>query len=308
LDDTDRLHRASRASGCGTAADVGVGLRLRRRPERVLICGPWDTAWVHPIERLRYVARATGAPVDLLASETAGALMGFAHEPNGLVTACKRIVERQPGSAAIVYLAAHALVSPQPARDLREAVNRIEADQTAHAVGYELPDDARITVVGQQRRVATGLFSRGDAIVRVVDTLGEGADLAWQLSDYGVEADIVRPEGVGAAVRDSDLVLIEASAAGPTEAMSITGAFAAAAIAKQVDVPVWLVAGVGTFLPQRMWDGLVARCDGREDPWDRDDEIVPLDLIESVIGPKGRTDVAAAVRAIDCPVAPELFG
>lgn len=253
------------------------------------------------------MARATGAPIDVLASETAGALLGFAHEPTGLVTACKRIVERQPASAAIAWLAAHALVAPEPSRALREALGRIESDQTHHAVSWELPENATVTVVGQQRRVAGGLFSRGDIQVLVVDSLGEGTDLAWQLADHGVDAEVIRPEGAAAAVSASNLVLIEASAAGPDEAMSIIGAAPVAAVAHAAEVPVWLVGGVGTFLPQRMWEGVVRRCAQQDEPWNRDDEVFPLSMVAAVVGPGGRTSVADAVRATDCPAAPELY-
>ena len=52
---------------------------------------------MHPIERLRYVARASGADQAMLVRETAGALAAFADDPAGLVTACRRIVVPPPG-------------------------------------------------------------------------------------------------------------------------------------------------------------------------------------------------------------------
>ena len=71
-------------------------------------------------------------------------------------------------------------------------------------------------------------------------------------------------------------------------------------------MPVWLVVGVGRLLPQRMWDGLRLRVEP-SDPWDADDEIVPLDLVDNIVGPRGVESVDAALRRTDCPVAPELF-
>jgi hypothetical protein len=50
---------------------------------------------MHPIEHLRYVARATGADPVALVSETAQALFGLHMEPAGLVLAARRIVEQQ---------------------------------------------------------------------------------------------------------------------------------------------------------------------------------------------------------------------
>ena len=51
---------------------------------------------MHPIERLRYVARAHGVSHTVMVEETAAALCSFGRDPQGLVTACRRIVDRQP--------------------------------------------------------------------------------------------------------------------------------------------------------------------------------------------------------------------
>ena len=53
---------------------------------------------MHPIERLRMVARAAGEGPALVAQEAAGALVAFGDDPAGLVTACRRLVDRQPTS------------------------------------------------------------------------------------------------------------------------------------------------------------------------------------------------------------------
>ena len=44
-----------------------------------------------------------------------------------------------------------------------------------------------------------------------------------------------------------------------------------------------------------------------DEPWEDDHEIVPLDLIDRVVGPGGPIPVAEARLRTDCPVAPELF-
>ena len=43
------------------------------------------------------------------------------------------------------------------------------------------------------------------------------------------------------------------------------GSHAAAAVAHHAGVPVWVVAGVGRVLPQRMWEALTQRLDEGED-------------------------------------------
>jgi len=50
---------------------------------------------VHPIERLRFVARSRGAPAEVLVAESAAALVAFRGDPAGMVAACRRIVDRQ---------------------------------------------------------------------------------------------------------------------------------------------------------------------------------------------------------------------
>ena len=86
----------------------------------------------------------------------------------------------------------------------------------------------------------------------------------------------------------------------------MSGSHAAAAVARSAGVPVWLVAGVGRLLPQRMWEPLRSRVVGHE-PWDDEDEVVPLSLIDRIVGPTGALEVSSALRRTDCPVAPELF-
>jgi hypothetical protein len=56
-----------------------------------------------------------------------------------------------------------------------------------------------------------------------------------------------------------------------------------------------------------MWEALLGRLDARGEPWDVDDEVVPLDLFDAVIGPWGSASPADVAGHTDCPVAPELF-
>ena len=78
----------------------------------------------------------------------------------------------------------------------------------------------------------------------------------------------------------------------------------------------WKVAGdsklgrllvAGRLVPRRVWDTMASRLDALSDPWDADDELVPLDLVDRVVGPTGPLPLAEALRRTDCPVAPELL-
>lgn len=261
---------------------------------------------MHPIERLRYVARASGASQDALVQETARALLSFEDDPHGLVTACRRIVSRQPTSGPLVWFSARVLAAGDPRNEMWEAAGDIAADRTPHELAHALPQDATVVVLGWPDMIAAALPRRGDLEVLVVDALGEGGGFVQTLLRQDCEAVDVPQSGLGAAVAEADLVVLEASAVGPTEFLAVSATRAAAAVARHADVPVWLVSGVGRLLPQRMWDGLRARVHCNE-PWDLDDEVVPLDLVDRIVGPAGPQDLTEALRRIDCPVVPELF-
>jgi hypothetical protein len=261
---------------------------------------------VHPIERLRYVARASGAPQRALVQETATALASFGSDPQALVTACRRIVWRQPSSGPLVWFCARVLTAGDAPNEIWEAAGEIQADSTAAELAHALPQSAAVTVLGWPDEIGEALPRRGDVEVYAVDTAGEASGLVSRLWRCDVEATDVPQSGLGAAVACSTVVLLESPAIGPEEFLAVSGSRAAAAVARHAGVPVWLVGGVGRLLPSRMWDGLRARIEP-DDPWDADDEIVPLDLVDRIVGCRGPEPVADALARTDCPVAPELF-
>lgn len=262
---------------------------------------------MHPIERLRYVARSSGADQSMLVRETAAALAALGFDPPGLVTACRRILDRHPASGPLWWLSARVLTANDPREEAWRAADEVGADTTADELSHALPEDATICVLGWPDQIGEALPRRGDVEVLVVDTLGEGSGLVRRLLASDVEAIDVPMAGLGAAAAASDLVLLEASAIGSTQLAAVAGSRAAAAVARHASVPVWVVGGVGRLLPTRMWDALARRLDDACDPWDAEDDLVPLDLVERIAGPTGPVPVADALRRIDCPVAPELY-
>ena len=60
-------------------------------------------------------------------------------------------------------------------------------------------------------------------------------------------------------------------------------------------------------MPRRMWDALASRLDLLGEPWELDDELVPLDLVDRIAMPTGILAVDDALKLTDCPIAPELF-
>ena len=60
---------------------------------------------MHPIERLRWVARSPEGDLSLAAAEAAEALACFADDPAGLVIASRRLIERRPAAGPLWWLA-----------------------------------------------------------------------------------------------------------------------------------------------------------------------------------------------------------
>jgi hypothetical protein len=109
------------------------------------------------------------------------------------------------------------------------------------------------------------------------------------------------------AVASADLLIIDAYAVGPTAALVPAGSLAAAAAARHAEVPVWAMAGVGRLLPARMFEALTGRWAGSVDPLEAIEEVMPLDLVDRLVGVDGVVAVADGLQRTDCPVAPELF-
>ena len=261
---------------------------------------------MHPIERLRYVARADGAGVSVLVDAAARALSGLGDDHAGLVTGCRQMVDRHPAIGPMWWLTSRMLCATAPEREAWSAIEAMEHDTTPRSLCSELPAEAVTVVLGWPELTSGALNRRGDLRVRAVDTLGEGSLLAEVLSDAGLDATGVPEPGLGAAVADADLLVLEALAVGPTGFVAVAGSRAAAAVARHAGKPVWVVAGVGRLLPARLWEAVLGRLDARGEPWDAAEEVVPLDLIDVVAGPWGVGPVAEALGHTDCPVAAEL--
>jgi hypothetical protein len=265
---------------------------------------------VHPIERLRYVARSSGAPQAVLVRETAAALGGLGFDPAGLVTACRRVLDRHPTSGPLWWLCARVLTAvDDPDREGWRCADELDDDRTVDELAHALPSDATVAVLGWPELVGEALARRGDVEVLAVDALDEGSGLVRRLRHAGVDAVDVPLSGLGPAVAAADLVVLEASALGGDAFVAVVGSRAAAAVARLAGIPVWLTAGVGRRLPAPLLGALVARLEGEHggEPWEVADEVVPASLVDRVCTDVGPIEPALAFANADCPVAPELL-
>ncbi len=229
-------------------------------------------------------------------------------DPRAFVTALRRLVDRHPTVGPMWWLAARVMASADPADEARRACDAIEMDPTPKVLASALPEDVTAVIVGWPEQVSEALRRRGDLEVLVVDCLGEGFELARNLRGSGMEADLVPDAGLGTAVCEADVVILEATALGPDGLLAAAGSRAGAAVAHYAGIPVWSVAGVGRVLPAPLWEALTERLDQAPDePWHCSEEVVPLALVDHVVRPEGVLTAGDAPGGGDCPVAAELL-
>lgn len=239
---------------------------------------------MHPIERLRYVARAGVVPVGPLVREAATALSSFAEDPKGLLTSCRRLLDRRRDCGPLVWLAARMLAAMDPRAEAARVVSELDADTTERVLQQGLDSLAAgssILAVGE-----LGAFSAA---------LEDRPDLLWMESDD--------PEAAGTA----DLVLIVSDCVGPSQALVAAETVPVAESARGCGAPVWLIAGAGRILPGPMWD-LLSAGHRPDDPSVRGLAVLDLHrFVTRVATPSGLRTPAEAARSSDCPVVPELF-
>lgn len=264
---------------------------------------------MQPFERLRRLARDSGPDNDdgdqWFVSEAADCLAGFAHDPAGLVVACRRLLVHHPAAGVLWWLCSRVLSAPNPSEAAWDACHLIEEDPTARRLGERLPfpHDEPVAVLGWPTLAGAALADRPDLDVVAVPRRVGGGRLRSHLTIAGSDARIL-PRAEVAAARPSHL-LIEASAASPTETVVAAGADELLHQLAANGTVAILVAGVGRVIPERLLSALRRSLD-TEDP-DRAWDVVPVQRFDRVAGPDGLRDSSALARQVDCPVAPELL-
>jgi hypothetical protein len=262
---------------------------------------------VHPIEHLRYVARARGADPASLVRETAHAISSMRFDPSGLVVACRRIVERHPDCGPLWWFCAGLVTAPDPFEAAWRLADEIEEDSTAAELARALPDDATVVVIGFPEVASQALVRRGDVHVLVVDSCHEGSGLVQRLERRDVPCEMVRAESIARAIEAADVVLVEALATSAQRVVAASGSAAAAMIGARLSVPVWLVAGVGRRLPDDIVSAIDERLSVGHEPWDLDHDVFSADLVDQVAGPRGVAASSPVAFTTDCAPAPELL-
>lgn len=225
---------------------------------------------MHPIERLRVVARARDIEQTALATEAASVLGSLAFDPMSLLTSCRRLIDRHPAAGALWWACARLLAADDPRAQARTIALELDDDPARIDLSLELPEGVVVTVIP--------------------DAAG-GSDLAYDLA--GMRDDLEVVEAGAGPVRASagGVLLVEAGAAGPDRFLGAVGTGEAIAEARRDGAAVWLLVAVGRRLPGPLFDALVTRLGAG---------VGEVDAIEGI-------DRIVEPRQVPCPCPPELL-
>ncbi len=261
---------------------------------------------MHPVERLRYVARASDDGSALYLQEAAGALASFADDPIALVTACRRLVDRQPANASIWWLTARVLAAADPETEAWASAEAGEDDSVGDVLTDLIPEGASVVILGWPDLTGSAIARRGDLQVRIVDVDSQGSSLARRLERRGFEVDLVPEQGLGSAVSESALVILEATCLGPSAFWSVPGARAAASVAYVEQRDVWVAAAQSHILPAPLFEAY-GRRNVVAPSWLGEIELVSPAIASTVVTSLGVLDFAAAAASTSAPIVGELL-
>ena len=262
---------------------------------------------VHPIEHLRYVARAQGADSSSLVREAASALGSLRADHPNLVIACRRIVERHPEVGPLWWMCARLLTADDPCALAWTIADEVDDDPASRRVAASFGDDATVLTIGWPEVAGAALMRRGDVDVLCADSRHEASAFMQRLERLDIPCEPVPTESLARAAREADVVVVEATAASSRRVIAPVGSHVVAAVARSVGTPVWLVTGVGARLPAEYVDAIGELVVDAAPTWNLDVDDLPLELVTHVAGADGLSDDVAAALRPDCPFAPELL-
>jgi len=259
---------------------------------------------MHPIERLRWIARAHGEAPATLAAEAAWTISELAlYEAPAVVTACRRLLESHVTVGPLWWVAATVLAAPEPDEAARRAVEELCSDPTAElladSLGRRFGADALLVVGCPADTVREALGYQPSMVVRVV---GSWPWLRSELRGFAAASEVSGWDFGEApqAVDGATVTLVEALAAGPGGVLLAAEAAVLARSARSASIPLWAVAGVGTVLNDQLFGEMQRRAG---------DEVVLIetDVLDAVVGPVGLENPATGLCRPGCPAAPELL-
>jgi hypothetical protein len=257
---------------------------------------------MQPFERLRYLARWTDDDGPGLVGEAADCLAAFDGDPAGLVVACRRLLVHHPTLAPLWWLCSTVLAAADASDGAWDAWQELRDDPTPQRLSRALPfpHDEPVAVMGWPDPIAAGLAERPDLDLVAVRPRGGGNALSRRLRGTELPVRVVGESEVLAL--EPTHVLVEVVAAGGPTVLVGPGVADIVTALRAHGAKVWLVAGVGRALPERILDALRAAAGEVLTA-----EELTTDPADRVVGPHAIEAVAALARRADCPTAPELL-
>ncbi len=233
-----------------------------------------------PFERLRALARYSGDDTELVL-ETADCIADFGPDPTQLVTVCRRLLAHHPACGPLWWLCARVVAAPDPAAAARDAGDRLSRDRTSSRLSSVLPfpHDEPIAVLGWPEHAGAALAERPDLDVVVV----RDAQSSFRLRTRGSDELRVRMVDLTEALAASPShLLVEVDAICSSAALVPEGT--SDLLWSLGTTTLWLVAGVGRLLPDRLFEVARAEIERADDP---SVEVIDLSRVDRVAGPNG---------------------
>jgi hypothetical protein len=184
---------------------------------------------MHPIERIRALARATWLDPQTIAVEAADAMADAVRwmDEAVAVSIARRLLAWHPYCGPLWWVGARVLGAIDPCAEAQSVCDELLHDQTALAADVALPEGSRPLVIGPSR---------------VLDDLAD--------------------RGAARHLEDATHLLIGTSALSTQGAITHAPAADLARDARAAGIPVWAVAGLGCVVDRRLGERLCALVDG----------------------------------------------
>jgi hypothetical protein len=260
---------------------------------------------MHPIERLRWIARAEDEPAATLASEAAWTLGELAEdEPTALLTACRRLLDRHPACGPLWWVSATLTTADDPVAAARRAAAELCSDPTPDRLAKALrasftADDVVALTVPVELSLACLAASKPHPI-RVLGTPWSLRRAMRALSEVASEVTGWSSGEEREALAGAAVLIVEALAAGPRAVLVDPGVAAVIRASLDGSVPTWIAIGAGRALPSRLFDAASERAGDAVDE-------VALDSFALAIAADVTGDPAAVAAQVSCPAGPELL-
>ncbi|MHB1987188.1 MAG: hypothetical protein ACYCSF_04260 [Acidimicrobiales bacterium] len=259
---------------------------------------------MHPIERLRFIAQATGEPPQLIAEEAAWTLGELgAEDPAAVLTASRRLVERHPTCGPLWWVCAHLVACGDPVGTARRLTAELESDPTADRLAGALK--AAVTradilcATSPAALLGQALTRRGGHTVRLVAGYQSLRRELRELGSLADDATGYEVEEAEQALEGAAVLLVEPCIAASSGLLVAPGTASVVELAGQASVDVWALVGAGRLLSDELAEA-ARHLAGPEL------EAVAPQSFGRVLDGEGLGDVADGLGRTSCPPAAEL--